>query len=183
MDTRRRSTPWAAGFTAAVVALAASAPLFAEDRPNTGDPKTPGTQMRQGGRLNVNDTDIKSLRERGYSWGDVGRALVIADQSGRSLNEVTGLRDSGLSWDDIGTRFNVTGLGGEQGKKGKKRRGDKATQEPGMREAPAGAPGDFQPQPPGTSPTTEPGTMTPSIPPQPAPGEVPNQGGGVPPAP
>ncbi len=125
---------------AAALALgAAGSALAAERSPNMFD--TGQTQMdKQTGKLDVSDTDIKSLRERGYTWGDVGRALLIADQSGKKLSDVTSLRDSGLGWDDIGSRFNVSGFGTKQGKKSKK---DKASitpgsTEPGMREAPSG---------------------------------------------
>lgn len=108
----------------------------------------------------MSDTDIRQLRERGYSWGDIGRALVISEECGKQLTEITSLRDSGLDWPEIANRNHVPMF---QEKPGRKGRNKGTRREPEMREAPSGS--RTQPQQPGTSPTTEPGGTPPSVPP------------------
>lgn len=152
MNKERRTTPLKAALWAGALALAA-APGFAADTGGTREDKSRKTATT--GSLNVSDAEIRGLRERGYSWGDIGRALVIAEQSGKSLNDVTSLRDSGMDWNDIANRWNVQMFPEQKkGKKGGRR-------EPGLREAPSGR----GTQQPGTSPATEPGGTAPTMPP------------------
>lgn len=103
---------------------------------------------RGRGGLQVSDAELRALRERGYGWGDIGRALVIADQSGRKLGEIASLRDSGLGWTEIGDRYGVD-MPAESAAKAKRRgRG-----EPDARDAPAsGTPNYRAPSHPRTSP-------------------------------
>ena len=63
--------------------------------------------------LDPTQQDLQALRDRGYSWTDVGKALVIADQAGRGLGEVAGQHDQGLPWDDVASRYGVRFVGPE----------------------------------------------------------------------
>jgi hypothetical protein len=70
-----------------------------EDRRSTADPNGRLGQMAQ--TYNVQEQDIRDLREKGWSWNEIGSALAVSKRSGKALPEVVADRDAGQSWPQI----------------------------------------------------------------------------------
>lgn len=49
----------------------------------------------------VQQSEVQNLRDKGWSWNDVGTALAISKRSGQPLQELVAQKDSGMSWNQI----------------------------------------------------------------------------------
>ena len=97
----------------ALAALAFAAPARAEDR---------STGVRHDASLadltasyNVQQSEVQNLRDKGWSWNDIGSALAISKRSGQPLQELVAQKDSGMSWSQISDRngFKLTEINRE----------------------------------------------------------------------
>src|SRR5438105_367255 len=50
---------------------------------------------------NVQQSEVQNLRDKGWSWNDIGSALAISKRSGQPLQELVAQKDSGMSWSQI----------------------------------------------------------------------------------
>ena len=82
---------------AALVGLALSSSARAEER----DAHRDVTLTDLSASYNVQQTDIQNLRDKGWSWNDIGSALAISKRSGQPLQELVAQKDSGMSWSQI----------------------------------------------------------------------------------
>lgn len=64
---------------------------------------------------NVQEQDIKDLREKGWSWNEIGSALAVSKRSGKPLTEIVADRDAGQSWPQISEKngFRFSEVSGE----------------------------------------------------------------------
>jgi hypothetical protein len=84
---------------AAVVAMAMSAPALAEDRA-----RRDANMADLTASYSVQQSDIQNLRDKGWSWSDIGTALAVSKRSGQPLQELVAQKDSGMSWNQIADR-------------------------------------------------------------------------------
>jgi hypothetical protein len=82
---------------AALVGVALASPARAAER----DARRDVTMTDLSASYNVQQTDIQSLRDKGWSWNDIGSALAISKRSGQPLQELVAQKDSGMSWSQI----------------------------------------------------------------------------------
>ena len=54
---------------------------------------------------NVQTSDIQNLRDKGWSWNEIGDALAVSKRADRPLQEILAQRDSGMSWNQISERY------------------------------------------------------------------------------
>ena len=125
---------------------------------------------------NVQETQITDLRDKGWSWNEIGDALAVSKRSGQPLDQIVAERDSGLSWRQISDKYgfkfkDVRGDARHVAREVKKadRRQRRPTRDTLRR---AGSSSNPEGTPPGQAPTGEPGTMSPreqapNSPPQP----------------
>gem|GEM_PF-1006514 len=55
----------------------------------------------------IPQSQIRSLRQQGYSWEDINLMANAALRTGQPISQIASLRSQGLSWADIATRYNV----------------------------------------------------------------------------
>ena len=78
--------------------------------PETGRPDSKDTSGRHetlaelAQSYEVQQSEIVSLRDKGWSWNDIATALAVGKRSGRPLQEVVAQKDSGMSWRQIADR-------------------------------------------------------------------------------
>src|SRR5438270_869271 len=82
---------------AALASLALAAPVRAADRPYHHD----ASMADLTASYNVQQSEIQNLRDKGWSWNDIGTALAISKRSGQPLQELVAQKDSGMSWSQI----------------------------------------------------------------------------------
>lgn len=81
---------------AALVGLALAMPVRAEDRA-----RHDASMADLTASYNVQQSEIQNLRDKGWSWNDIGTALAISKRSGQPLQELVAQKDSGMSWGQI----------------------------------------------------------------------------------
>lgn len=117
---------------------------------------------------NVQETQITDLRDKGWSWNEIGDALAVSKRSGQPLEEIVSERDSGMSWNQISDKYgfkfsevqsDARHVAKEAKKADKGRHHNEAIRRTGTSSNPQG-------HAPGTAPTGEPGTMSPYTSPQ-----------------
>jgi hypothetical protein len=81
---------------AALAALALAAPVRADDRTHKDMSMADLTAS-----YNVQQSEIQNLRDKGWSWNDIGTSLAISKRSGQPLQELVAQKDSGMSWHQI----------------------------------------------------------------------------------
>lgn len=82
---------------AALAGLALAMPAQAADRSYRHD----ATMADLTASYNVQQSEIQNLRDKGWSWNDIGTALAISKRSGQPLQELVAQKDSGMSWNQI----------------------------------------------------------------------------------
>jgi hypothetical protein len=85
---------------AALAGLSLALPLHAADR-KASKP----TLTELAATYNAQPADIHGLRDKGWSWNEIGDALAVSKRSGRPLQEIVAQRDSGMSWNQISERY------------------------------------------------------------------------------
>lgn len=73
----------------------------------TGRPETGGrheTLAELAQSYEVQQSEIVSLRDKGWSWNDIATALAVSKRAGRPLQELVAQKDSGMSWRQIADR-------------------------------------------------------------------------------
>jgi hypothetical protein len=68
----------------------------------------PASLSRVAAKYGVSEKELAYLRGQGMGWGEIGRAVAIAQRSGQPLADVVDLRKSGLDWSQIARRFGFT---------------------------------------------------------------------------
>jgi len=86
--------------TGAVLALALAvvAPAMAQ---NASQNHRSASLSDLASSYNVQPSEIQNLRDKGWSWNDIGKALAISKRSGQPLQELVAQKDSGMSWSQI----------------------------------------------------------------------------------
>ena len=82
---------------AAMLAAALSAPVSAADKTMRHD----ATMADLTASYNVQQSEIQNLRDKGWSWNDIGTALAISKRTSQPLQELVAQKDSGMSWNQI----------------------------------------------------------------------------------
>jgi hypothetical protein len=82
---------------AALVGLALASPARADERDTHRDV----SMTDLSASYNVQQSDVQNLRDKGWSWNDIGSALAISKRSGQPLQELVAQKDSGMSWSQI----------------------------------------------------------------------------------
>ena len=88
------ATKW---MLAALAGLALSMPVRADDHAYRHD----ATMSDLTASYNVQQSEIQNLRDKGWSWNDIGTALAISKRSGQPLQELVAQKDSGMTWSQI----------------------------------------------------------------------------------
>ncbi len=83
---------------AALAALTLTAPAMAQD---TSSRRHSASLSDLASSYNVQPSEVQNLRDKGWSWNDVGKALAISKRSGQPLQELVAQKDSGMSWNQI----------------------------------------------------------------------------------
>ena len=96
---------------AALFGLALSMPALAKDRAASHD--APMADLTAS--YNVQQSDIQSLRDKGWSWNDVGTALAISKRTGQAVQELVAQKDSGMEWNELAEKngFKLSEIRGE----------------------------------------------------------------------
>lgn len=58
----------------------------------------------------IDRTSVTSLRQAGWSWGDINLMAQIAQKTGQPISQIASLRAQGLSYTDIAARYNLTAM-------------------------------------------------------------------------
>lgn len=67
-----------------------------------GAPQAGGDKLHQiAADYDVQVSQIEDLRDKGWSWNEIGNAMSVSKRSGQPLDQIVGERDSGRSWDQI----------------------------------------------------------------------------------
>lgn len=82
---------------AALVGLALAMPAYADQPTMTRH----ATMADLTASYNVQQSEIQNLRDKGWSWNDIGTALAISKRSGQPLQELVAQKDSGMSWSQV----------------------------------------------------------------------------------
>lgn len=105
------STKW---LMAVLAASCMAMPLRADDATRTVR-DTEGRLNSMAQSYNVQEQDIRDLRDKGWSWNEIGSALAVSKRSGKPLPEVVADRDEGRSWPQIAEKngFRFSEVSGE----------------------------------------------------------------------
>jgi hypothetical protein len=79
---------------AALVGLALAMPARADET-------RAATMADLTASYNVQQSEVQGLRDKGWSWNDIGTGLAISKRTGQPLQELVAQRDSGMSWSRI----------------------------------------------------------------------------------
>ena len=74
------------------------------------EPASPGEKKvvaKLAGQFKVEEHIIINLRTLGYGYGEISHALVTAEKSGKSLDEIVSLRNSGMGWGEIAKKYDL----------------------------------------------------------------------------
>jgi len=74
------------------------------------EPASPGEKKvvaKLAGQFKVEEHIIINLRTLGYGYGEISHALVIAEKSEKSLDEIVSLRNSGMGWGEIAKKYDL----------------------------------------------------------------------------
>lgn len=82
---------------AAMIGLALGMPVHAEDPAMRHD----ATMADLTASYNVQQSEIQNLRDKGWSWNDIGTALAVTKRSSQPLQELVAQKDSGMTWSQI----------------------------------------------------------------------------------
>jgi len=148
----------------ALMAAALAAPAVAQNNSSSGRHSASLSDLASS--YSVQPSEIQNLRDKGWSWNDIGKALAISKRSGQPLQELVAQKDSGMSWNQIADKngFKLTEINRESKQLAKDfRKADRdARAGQAIRGAGETAPSD-QEQPSGAvSPNQEPGSPTPN---------------------
>ena len=96
---------------APLMGLAIAMPARADDREARRD----ATMADLTASYNVEQSEVQSLRDKGWSWNDIGTSLAISKRSGQPLQEVVAQKDSGMGWNEIADKngFRLSEVRGE----------------------------------------------------------------------
>ncbi len=129
------------------LSLGLALPLQAADK------ATHQTMTELTADYNAQTTDVQNLRDKGWSWNEIGDALAVSKRADRPLQEVVAQRDSGMSWNQISERygFKFSDVSGEARRVAKDaRRADKNERQAIRHGAPRPVNPDTGPNPEGT---------------------------------
>jgi len=76
-------------------------PEIKTEKPETTSPGEKKVISKLAKQFKVEEQRIVSLRTLGYGYGEISHALVIAEKSGKSLDEIVSLRNSGMGWERL----------------------------------------------------------------------------------
>lgn len=74
------------------------------------EPTSPGEKKvitKLAKQFKVEEQTIVNLRTLGFGYGEISHALVIAEKSGKSLDEIVSLRNSGMGWGEIAKKYDL----------------------------------------------------------------------------
>ncbi|MBI4375397.1 MAG: hypothetical protein HY549_03005 [Elusimicrobia bacterium] len=90
----------------ALAGLFLALPAWSQTPDTTRQPGTTSPEMSELARnYNVQESEILNLRDKGWSWNEIGNALAISKRSGRPMQEVVNQRDSGVGWNQIASQY------------------------------------------------------------------------------